>query len=324
MLPLRIAGTGVYLPGPPVDNGTVASWSGGAFTAEWVVEWTGIRTRHFAAPHETVASMAAEASREALARADLPAASLDRIILTCSTGGDRPGPATANVVQSLLGATCACFDVTNGCHGFLTGLDLAARHLATGGGPVLVVASELLSRHRLERSNRRTFPLFGDGAAAAVIGPARGEGALLASVHGNRGELWDQLYAPGLDDPDLGEGPHIRFAVDGRRMRSVVEETLPALIHQALSTAGRSAQDVEWLVPHQPNHAWLVRLCGLLDVPLERVPVVVDRTANVPTAMVPLGLHQLLTSGRAHPGHHVLSFGLGGGMSYGASVLRLD
>ncbi len=307
-----------------MPNSVLELESEGAFEAAWVEQWTGIRTRHRAGEGDSVASLAAEASRRALQAAGIEAADLKRILLTTSTGGDRPGPATALGVQARLGAGCLAMDVANGCHGFMTALDLGARLVATGEAPVLIVASELLSRHRLDPRDRRVFPLFGDGAAAVVLDTPRGQGALLSSVHASRGEELRALFCPGLDDPEVSEGATIRFLASGREMKSYVEELLPGLVMQALREAGVGPADIDWLVPHQPNAAWIRQLSALLGIPVERVPLVVDRTANLPTAMVPLGLDQLWRSGRVEPGQRVLSFGLGAGISFGATVLRVD
>ncbi len=324
MLGLRIAGTGSFLPGPPVPNSVLEAESGGAFEAAWVEQWTGIRTRHRAGPRDSVASLAAEASSRALDAAGIAASDLRRILLTTSTGGDRPGPATALDLQARLGTSCLAMDIANGCHGFMTALDLGARLVATGEAPVLIVASELLTRHRLDPGDRRVFPLFGDGAAAVVLDAPRAEGGLLSSVHASRGEHLRALFCPGLDDPEVVDGATIRFLASGREMKRYVEELLPGLVLQAMAEAGVGPADIDWLVPHQPNAAWIVQLAALLGVPVERVPIVVDRSANLPTAMVPLGLDQLWRSGRVRPGQLILSFGLGAGISFGATVLRVD
>ncbi|MCB9745664.1 MAG: ketoacyl-ACP synthase III [Alphaproteobacteria bacterium] len=324
-LPCRILGTGSFLPGPPISNEAVAEASGGAFAPEWVLQWTGIHSRHHARPEDSVASMSAAAAREALETAGVAPAELSRIILATSTGGDRPGPATAAAVQHALGARCAAFDLGSGCHGFLTGLDLAARLVASGEGPVLLIAAELLSRRLLDRSDRRTFPLFGDGAAAVVLGPALGDGGLIASRHAGYGEYARSLYVPGPDDPEHAEGQFIRFDAHGRVFREVVGRLVPPAVSAALAEAGLTPEEVEHVVPHQPNATWLRELCRVMHLDPARVPVVVDRTANVPAAMVPLGLDALWRSPRPpRAGEHVLSFVVGAGLGLGVTVLRVD
>lgn len=322
-LPCRILGTGSHLPGPPVDNAAVAAESGGRFAPEWVQQWTGIRLRHHAGEGDSVASMASAAARQALSEAQVRPEQLSRIILATSTGGDRPGPATAAVVQDTLGARCAAFDIGSGCHGFLTGLDLAARMVDEG--PVLLIAAELLSRHLLNRQDRRTWPLFGDGAAAVVIGAAQGAGGLLASLHEGHGEFARSLFVPGADDPEVVEGQYIRFDAHGRRFREVVGSLVPAGVTRALAQAGLEAAQIEHVVPHQPNALWTVDLCRAMGLDPQRVPMVVDRTGNVPAAMVPLGLDALWRSPRRpKSGEHVLSFSVGAGLGLGVTILRVD
>ncbi|MCB9741073.1 MAG: 3-oxoacyl-ACP synthase [Alphaproteobacteria bacterium] len=322
-LPCRILGTGSHLPGPPVDNAQVAAASGGRFAPEWVQQWTGIEARHHAGEGDSVASLATAAARQALAAAQVEPGALSRLILATSTGGDRPGPATAAMVQHALGARCAAFDLGSGCHGFLTGLDLAAR--LVDEGPVLLIAAELLSRHYLDRRDRRTWPLFGDGAAAVVLGAARGQGGLLASVHEGHGEHARSLFVPGPDDPEFAEGQHIRFDAHGRRFREVVGALVPAGVARALAQAGLEPEQIEHVVPHQPNALWTVDLCRGMGLDPARVPVVVDRTGNVPAAMVPLGLDALWRGPRPpRSGEHVLSFSVGAGLGLGVTVLRVD
>ncbi|MCK6522969.1 ketoacyl-ACP synthase III [Myxococcota bacterium] len=323
-LPLRVLGTGVYLPGEAIPNRDWLARSPGLTTAEAIEDVTGILSRHAAGPEESVGSMGAEAAKIALARAGVAPGELARVLLTCSHGGDRRGPATVNTVMDSLGATCGAFDVNNGCHGFLTALDLGARLVATGESPVLIVASELVTRTLLNPLDHRTFPLFGDGAAAVVLGPARGQGALLSSVHRQRGDMLQSLFVPSPQDTLRPEG-QIHFAASGRLMRTMVEELLPQVIQAALDEAGLTMAEVDWVAPHQPNAVWLERLITRLNLPSDRVPRVVHRTGNVPSALVPLGLDALFTRADGpKPGDRVLMMAIGAGVAYGAAVLRVD
>ncbi|MCB9762313.1 MAG: ketoacyl-ACP synthase III [Alphaproteobacteria bacterium] len=325
MLPCRILGTGAHLPGPVLDNEAVVALSPGVCEPVWIEQWTGIVGRHHAGPEDTVASLATRAAKDALANAGVTPGALSRVLLATSTGGDRPGPATATQVGLALGTTCATMDIANGCHGWLSAFDLAARLIATGEGPVLIVGAELLSRRFLNRRDRRTWPLFGDGAAAVVLGPAQGDGGVIASVHETRGEHFRALFAPGLDDPERAEGPWIRFEASGGDMREYVERLLPPVLERALAQAGLQLADIDHVAPHQPNALWLDRLCARLGLDPARVPRIVDQTANIPSAMVPLGLDALRRGPRPPaPGEHVLLFAIGAGVSLGAMVLRVD
>lgn len=321
---MRVLGTSVYHPGEAVSNHDWLARSPGLVTPENVQAVTGIVSRHVAGPDETVASMAFEAARGALAQAGLPPGALGRVILTCSHGGDRRGPATVNVVMDRLGVTCGGFDLNNGCHGFLSALDVGARMVATGEGPVLIVASELITRDLLNPDDRRTFPLFGDGAAAVVIGPPTGRGALLSSIHRQRGDLMQWIYTPSASDPHEPKN-RAHFTTNGQLIRSLVEEMLPQAVDAALEEAGLTMAQMDWVAPHQPNAVWLERLITRLNLPPARVPRVVHRTGNVPSAMVPFGLHELLSQAEGpKSGDHVLMMAIGAGVAYGAAVLRVD
>lgn len=319
-----VLGTGVYLPGEAISNRDWLARSPGLTTAEAIEEVTGILSRHVAGAEESVGSMATEAARVALARAGVAPEALGRVILACSHGGDRRGPATVNAVMGALGATCGAFDVNNGCHSFLTALDLGARLVATGEGPVLLLAAELLTRDLLNPNDHRTYPLFGDGAAAVVIGPPRRQGALLSSVHRQRGDMMQVLIAPSAQDHQSPKG-QIHFAASGRLMRTMVEVLLPEVMQEALDQAGLTMAEVDWVAPHQPNAVWLERLITRLALPSDRVPRLVHRTGNVPSALVPMGLDALFTRDDGpKPGDRVLMMAIGAGVAYGAAVLRVD
>jgi 3-oxoacyl-(acyl-carrier-protein) synthase III len=321
---MRVLGAGVYHPGEAVTNRAWLAQSPGLTTPEAIEDVTGIVSRHVAGPGETVGSMAVEAARGALARAGLDPQALGRVILTCSHGGDRRGPATVNTVVDALGVTCGAFDLNNGCHGFLSALDVGARLVATGEGPVLILASELITRDLLNPEDRRTFPLFGDGAAAVVIGAPTGQGALLSSVHFQRGDLMKAIYTPSPMDPHEPKN-RVHFTANGQIMRSLVEELLPQAMTAALAKAGLTLDQMDWVAPHQPNGVWLERLVAKFNLPSARVPRVVHRTANVPSAMVPFGLHELLSrEDGPKSGDHVLMMAIGAGVAYGAAVLRVD
>lgn len=324
-LGVRVAGTGSHLPGVPVDNPTHLAHARGAVDPAWVEQLTGIVTRHLAGPQDTVASMASEAGRQALERARIGAGQLARVLLATSHGGDRPGPATACEVADRLGTGCSSFDLNNGCAGFMTGLDLGARLVATGEAPVLVIAADLLSRHLLNPADWRTWPLFGDGAAAVVLDRPRGAGALLSSVHATQGELLRRLFAPGPSDPEYTAGPWLRMVAGGREIRDIAESVLAPMAAQALAQAGITAAQLDWVAPHQPNAAWLDRLCARMGLDPGRVPRLVHRTGNIPCAMVPLGL-DALWSGPQPPASGTLGLmvSVGAGMSVGAAVLRVD
>lgn len=316
---VRIAGTGSHLPGAPIGNEDLCARWPVPVTPDWIVQWTGIESRHFAGPGDTAASMAIEASRNALAAAGLAGADLDRILMAGSLRGDRPLPATANIVQDALGAPADAMDVGNGCLSFLSAFDLGCRCVATGTGPVLVVASECGHGFRVPE-DRRTFTLFGEGAAGVVLVPSDGgRGGVIASRFINDGSNWRYLWAPGPSDPEWEESRAVRFGVHGRRIKEIVPRLLQAAVGSVLVDSGMAAADFDRVVPHQPNRLWVDELLLGLGVDPGRVDLFVGRTGSIPSVMVPLGLDRAWRSASPpRPGERLLMFAVGAGVSVGA------
>jgi 3-oxoacyl-[acyl-carrier-protein] synthase-3 len=318
---VRIAGTGSFLPGAPISNEELCSRNDVPVTPGWIEEWTGIITRHMAGEHDTAASMATEAARRALDAAGMTGADLDRIILAGALRGDRPLPATANLVQAALAAPADAMDVGNGCTSFLTALDLGARCVATGTGPVLVVAAECGHGFRCP-SDRRTFPLFGEGAAGVILVPTGTDrGGVLASRLLNDGTYWRYLWAPGPSDPERLDGPPVRFGVHGRRIKEAVPGKLASVVGPVLTALGMTPDSFDRVVPHQPNEVWVGELLRALAVDPTRVDLFVRETGSIPSVMIPLGLDRAWRSpAPPQPGHRLLMFAIGAGMSVGATA----
>lgn len=316
---VRIAGTGSFLPGPPITNAELCARHDVPVTPGWIEEWTGIVSRHMAGEGDTAASMATEAARRALDAAGMTGEHLDRIILTGALRGDRPLPATANLVQRDLAAPADAMDVSNGCLSFLTALDLGCRCVATGTGPVLVVAAECGHGFRCPQ-DRRTFPLFGEGAAGVILAPTGdGKGGVLASRLLNDGNFWRYLWAPGPTDPERLDGPPIRFGVHGRRIKEMVPKLLHSVVAPVLRDARMIAAAFDRVVPHQPNQVWVGDLLRALQVDPEGVDLFVRETGSIPSVMIPLGLDRAWRSeAPPRPGHRLLMFSIGAGMSVGA------
>jgi len=318
---VTIAGTGSFLPGPPISNEELCGRHDVPVTPGWIEEWTGITSRHMAGEQDTAASMASEAARGALDAAGMAGADLDRIILTGALPGDRPLPATANLVHRELGARCDALDVSNGCLSFLTALDLGCRCVATGTGPVLVVAAECGRGYRCP-SDRRTFPLFGEGAAGVILAPTGSDrGGVLASRLRNDGEYWRYLWAPGPTDPERLEGPPIRFGVHGRRIKELAPKLIATAVGGVLEDLGMDVADFDRVVPHQPNQVWVLQLLRGLGVDPAGVDLFVARTGSIPSVMIPMGLDRAWRSDRPPaPGDRLLLFAIGAGMSVGATA----
>jgi len=321
MIPARILGTAVVLPGRPIPNEEVAR-AVPRIDPAWIASRTGIHTRHWAEPGASVGALAAEALRGALADAGLAAEDLRRVIFVTSTGGEHLIPTMASDVIDALGlhGSCDGLDLNNTCVGFLTALDLSARHAATGLAPVGVVVAEPFSR-AITPADPRPFVIFGDAYAAAVIGPGRpGEGLLGASFGSDRA-LGSVAWMPrtgASGPPEL-----ITFQASNREMGELAVATLVRTARDVLERAGTSIHDVDWVLPHQPNGHMLQRIVEALEVPADRVVPVVGEIGSVGAASVAVSLDRLRRTREVRPGARILMLSVGAGVAYGALLYQV-
>ncbi|MBN8819408.1 MAG: ketoacyl-ACP synthase III [Sphingomonas sp.] len=316
-----IEGTGSALPRRRVDNAELATMVD--TSDEWIVERTGIRTRYIAGEGETTASLAVEAARNALDAAGVAPAEVDLIILATATP-DQTFPASATIVQAALGINdCVAFDVAAVCSGFLYALTVADNMLRGGGAKTaLVIGAETMSRI-LDWEDRTTCVLFGDGAGAVVLR------AQETDDHDGRGILASKLHADGRHNGllNVDGGPSTTGTVGKVRMKgqdvfrhAVVN--LAQVMREVLELASIDAADVNWVVPHQANARILDATARKLGLDPARVVVTVDRHANTSAASVPLALDTAVRDGRIEQGDLVVLEAMGGGFTWGASVLR--
>lgn len=307
-----ITGTGACLPERVVTNEELEKTVD--TTDQWIRERTGILQRHIAGDEETTASMGAQAAREALDAAGLTSEDVDMIVLATTTP-DRIFPSTACHIQRELGTReCPAFDVQAVCSGFIYGLDIARRFIATGGGStVLVIGSEVLSRI-VDWSDRSTCVLFGDGAGAVVL-QARDEPGIL-STH---------LHADGRYDHLLQVSPEVNgsfIEMKGNEVFRMAVNTLGRIVDETLEANQMDRHEVDWLVPHQANHRIIAATARKLDLPMERVVVTVDRHGNTSAASVPLALNQAVRDGRIQSGDVLMLEAFGGGFTWGSALIR--
>jgi 3-oxoacyl-[acyl-carrier-protein] synthase-3 len=279
---------------------------------QWIVERTGIRQRHIAAPDELASDMALEAARQALQRAQIEPADLGLIIVG-TISADQPLPSCAAHLQRKLGAHCPAFDLAAACAGFLFGLDMACRYVATGLRPVLVVGVELLSR-LVDWTDRETCVLFGDGAGAAVIDVATDDGrGVLGSLLGSDGRAAHLLQIPAESGLVTMRGSDV--------FRLAVTQLTDACLH-VLDQASLAATDVHLAVMHQANVRILQSLSRRISVPWDRFHITLDRFGNTSSASVPLGLDDAWQQGLLGSGQVVLMAALGAGAAWAAAVVR--
>lgn len=328
--PVQLLGTGRYLPHHVVESG--------AFDRRWgevdgaTERQCGVARRHRAAAHETSSHMGAEAARQALAAAGIGADQLDAIVSACSVM-EQAIPCLAVQVQQRLGLGASgipAFDVNATCLSFVAALDLVAAQLATGRRRrVLVVSSEIASAG-LDPDDRTTAPLFGDGAAAAVLGitPATERSALLAcrlATFGDGHELC-QVRAGGTRlraEPDAAaHAEGARFAMDGRGLFRLTRTHLPPFLDQLLAAAGVPLAAIDCIVPHQASGPGLAHMIETLGMDPARVVRTLPDVGNLVAASLPNGLHHAIASGRLQRGQLCLLLGTGAGLSLGGAVWR--
>jgi 3-oxoacyl-[acyl-carrier-protein] synthase-3 len=316
-----ITGTGAALPVRRVSNAELAAQVD--TSDEWIVERTGIRFRHIAGPDETTATLAKDAASQAIAAAGLSAQDIDLIVLATATP-DQTFPSSATKVQAMLGIDdCVAFDVAAVCSGFLYAVQVADSMIRAGGHrKALVIGAETFSRI-LDWEDRATCVLFGDGAGAMVLEARDG------ADEGGRGILATRLHADGrhnellyVDGGPSTTGTVGKLRMKGREVFRHAVTNLAAVMGEALVAAGLSADDVDWVVPHQANARILDATARKLGLPAEKVVLTVDQHANTSAASVPLALDTAVRDGRVKEGDIVVLEAMGGGFTWGAAVVR--
>jgi 3-oxoacyl-[acyl-carrier-protein] synthase-3 len=315
----RIIGTGSYLPPRIVTNDELAQRVD--TSDEWIVSRTGIRQRHIADDGQSSSDLALEASREALRAAGVKPDGLDLIIVATSTP-DYVFPSTACLLQAKLGARgCPAFDVQAVCSGFVYGLAVADNFIRAGQSrSALVVGAEIFSRI-LDWSDRSTCVLFGDGAAAVVLRAAERPGVHATVLHAD-GAQAGILAVPGnVCGGKIVGSPFLKM--DGPAVFRYAVRVLDEVARETVAKCGMQVNDIDWLIPHQANIRILDATVKKLGLPHERLVVTVDRHANTSAASVPLALDLACRDGRIKPGQRVMLQGVGGGFTWGASLVEI-
>jgi len=319
----RIASTGSYLPPRRLTNAELAAdlaTRGVETSDEWIVERTGIRARHFAAPDVTSSDLGVEAAKNALQAAGLQASDIDLIIVATSTP-DMVFPSAACILQNKLGiAGCAAFDVQAVCSGFVYALTVADAMIRTGSATkALVIGAEVFSRI-LDFSDRTTCVLFGDGAGAVVLEASETPGILASDLHAD-GKHVGILCVPGnvsggqiLGDPLL--------KMDGQAVFKLAVGVLESAARATLAKAKLTDADIDWLIPHQANIRIMQSTAKKLKMPLEKLIVTVDQHGNTSAASIPLALDTAVRSGKIQKGDTLMLEGVGGGFTWGAVLLK--
>jgi 3-oxoacyl-[acyl-carrier-protein] synthase-3 len=323
MLRSAVTGVGGYLPTEEVTNNDLARIVD--TSDEWIIERTGIRRRYRAPEGVGTSDLAVEAARKALEAAGRTAADVDLIIVATTTP-DLTFPAVAAMVQRKLGAPVGiAFDVQAVCSGFVYALAVADGFVARGTAKcALVIGAETMTR-LMDWTDRGTCVLFGDGAGAVVLEPVEGQGTVK-----DRGILGFALRADGTKQDLLyvDGGPSTTGTVGKLRMqgnqvfRHAVVNISEAIVSSA-KTAGVEIADIDWFVPHQANQRILEGVARRVGIDEKRVISTVSDHANTSAASIPLAWAQGVSDGRIKPGQLLLVEAMGGGLTWGAAVIRL-
>lgn len=321
-----ILGTGHYVPRSVITNHDLSRVL--ETSDAWITDRTGIARRRIAEEGELTSDMAARASHAALEDAECDASEIDLVVVATFTP-DSPLPSCAAHVQHKIGARhVPAFDVASACTGFLTGLGIADQYVRSGAARrVLVVGVEMLSRVT-DWSDRGTAVLFGDGAGAAIVGPADGDRGILSSRTYTDGSLAGLLEIPagGTREPLTAArlaARRDRMRMDGPAVFRHAVRGLASSSEAVLAEAGLRPADVDWVVPHQANGRIVAQVAERLGVPMARVIVNLAEYGNTSSASIPIALDEAVRDGRIRRGQYVLLCAFGAGLTWGAAVLRM-
>ncbi|MEI8394292.1 MAG: beta-ketoacyl-ACP synthase III [Rhodospirillaceae bacterium] len=318
-----LAGCGACLPGEPISNEDLIR-RGVDTSDEWIVQRTGIRSRHLAADGQTTADLAIMAAKAALDNAGIPASRVDLIVLATTTP-DNTFPATATKVQARLGVPGGiALDIQAVCSGFMYALAVADNFIRLGQARcALVIGADTFSRI-LDWNDRTTCVLFGDGAGAVVLEPGEGDGTVadrgILSTHlHSDGRHYGALHVDGGPSSTRTTG-HVRM--NGSEVFRHAVTRLAEVAAEALTANGIDSEQLDWLVPHQANLRIIESTAKKLRLPAGKAVVCVDHHGNTSAASIPLALAEAVADGRIQRGNLVLMEAMGGGFTWGSALVR--
>ncbi len=304
----KIIGTGSYLPVKTVTNYDLEKTVDTSH--DWIVSRSGIQERHFAADNQKSSDLAYEASLKAIEAAGINASEID-LIVVATTSPDMAFPSTACILQHKLGITngSPAFDIQAVCGGFIFALNTADMYIRGGQAKTaLVVGAEVLSR-MLDWNDRTTCVLFGDGAGAVVLKASDEPGIIASKLHSD-GSYHQLLKA----DP--------KISMEGQAVFKFAVNSLSGVVEELLEQENMSGSDIDWMVPHQANIRIIEATAKKLGMTLDNVVVTVANHGNTSAASIPLALDTAVRDGRIKPGQTVIMEAIGGGFTWGASLIK--
>lgn len=327
--PVYVVGTGMYVPERVLTNQELEKMV--ETTNEWIIERTGIKTRHIAAPGELTSDLARVAGVRAMEAAGVSAEDLD-MILVATNSPDTVFPGVAAKVQGMIGAPrSGASDIQSGCTGCVYALAMAAAGIASGlWDNVLVVGAEVLSS-LIDWQDRNTCVLFGDGAGAAVLS-SKSEGAfarVLSSDLRSDGTKHDLICFPGglvqnpASEKTLEENLH-KVQMKGNEVFKFVNQALPGFLYESCDKAGLKVSDIDWWIFHQANLRIIDSVLRRLEVEPTKAIVNLERYGNTSAASIFLALHEAVAGGRLRPSEKILITSFGAGMTYGDIIIEMQ
>lgn len=294
---------------------------------EWITTRTGIKQRHKAADNEYTSQFGTRAALQALERAGLEPTDID-IIICATTTPDQIMPSTGALIQAQIGATNAAgMDVFAACSGFLYGLTMVESMIRTGQiRNALVIGAEVLTKY-VDYTDRGTCVIFGDGAGAAVVGPVADQKGILATKIRSDGRFEEQLYAPGggtkigTTHQTIDDGQHF-FKMKGNELFKVAVRSMAEISAEMVGKAGYTVDDIDLVIPHQANQRITDAVASRLGVPDEKVYSNIAEMGNTSSASIPIAIDECVQSGKIKEGSLVLLTAFGGGVTWGATVVR--
>jgi 3-oxoacyl-[acyl-carrier-protein] synthase-3 len=323
----RIAGVGHYLPGRPIANDELIERYGLRVKSYFIRHSIGVETRHFAEPAQATSDLALEAALRAIESSGVRKDEIRRIILA-TVSGDYPTPATACIVQRKLGLNGkASIDVVGACSGFLQALDLGARCVATGEGPVLVIGADIRSR-QLNFQDLRTAFLYGDGAGAVVLTESGNEAGIWHSILTADGDGAEAVYIPagGSREPISAEGlkaaRNMITMPNGKIVADAARHGLRHLVDRLLAETCVPFEEYAFFCLHQPNLFLVMQMLEDLGIPEEKTWINFPRYANTTSATMPIAISEAAAAGRLKEGSWICLAAVGAGFAGGIQLVR--
>jgi 3-oxoacyl-[acyl-carrier-protein] synthase-3 len=323
LMGVQVVGTGSFVPDNVVTNEDLAALG---CDADWIVKRTGIRERRHAPPGMNTSDMSITAAERAMRAAGVAREDVDLLLLATFTP-DRLFPATATTVQDRLGLNCGAMDLVAACSGFVYAMMTAMQFVATGGSKCALVIGADTNSRVFDPMDKKTFPLFGDGAGAVILVPGSPEQGALSYTLGSDGSGADLLCRDtgGVAkpfDPDLGDD-RSRFArMDGRPIFKWAVRWIEESSRELVAAADLSLDQIDWWLLHQANARILDHAAVSMGLDREKVVMHLDRYGNTSAGSIPIALDETVRSGGIRRGHHLVMSGFGAGLTWGSTVFR--